>query len=157
MTVGSTACPYSNPARRYEGPSPSADSSPETLRPETFAGRASRTIGIHPATTWLDDKSDRVLEVVKRKGGKYGDLALPFIVAVGQAASFPEDEDTEFALYGTSVEYARASTPTFGRMPNGYWTATTWQLRLRSRCLTAKFACCSNGGSRSGELVTGRA
>lgn len=84
----------------------------------------SRAIGIHPATSWLDDESDRVLEAVKKKGGKYGDLALPFIVAVGHAAFFPEDEDTETALYGTSVEYAHGSTPAFGRMPDGYWTAT---------------------------------
>ncbi|GAA4670476.1 hypothetical protein [Streptomyces youssoufiensis] len=83
----------------------------------------SRTIGVHPAI-WVDDESNRVLEAVKRKGGKYGDLALPFIVAVGHAAVFPEDEDTETALYGTSAEYAHTSAPTSGRMLDGYWTAT---------------------------------
>ncbi|MFD3375107.1 MULTISPECIES: hypothetical protein [unclassified Streptomyces] len=84
---------------------------------------ASRTIGIHPAIR-LDDESNRVLDAVKRKGGKYGDLARPFIVAVGHAAVFSEDEDTETALYGTSVEYAHAGAPSFGRMLDGYWTAT---------------------------------
>lgn len=84
----------------------------------------SRTIGIHPISDGLDNAPDRVLDAVKRKGGKYGDLALPFIVAVGHAAFFPEDEDTETALYGTSVEYAHAATPTFGRRFDGYWTAT---------------------------------
>ncbi|KIF76094.1 hypothetical protein QR77_23835 [Streptomyces sp. 150FB] len=84
----------------------------------------SRTIGIYPAISWIENGSDRVLDAVKRKGGKYGDLALPFIVAVGHAALFPEDEDTETALYGTSVEHAHATTPTFGRRPDGYWTAT---------------------------------
>ncbi|MDH6517483.1 hypothetical protein M2163_005536 [Streptomyces sp. SAI-135] len=82
----------------------------------------SRTIGVH-AATWVDE-SNLVLDAVKRKGGKYGDLELPFIVAVGHAALFPEDEDTENALYGTSVEYVRAGTSTFGRKLNGYWTAT---------------------------------
>lgn len=67
---------------------------------------------------------DRMLDAVKRKGGKYGDLNLPFIVAVGHAAAFPEDEDTETALYGTSVEYTHARTPTLGRKADGYWTAT---------------------------------
>ncbi len=85
---------------------------------------ASRTIGIHPASAWLGDEPERVLNAVKRKGRKYGDLALPFIVAVGQAALFPKPEATETALYGSSVEYAQASTPNFGRMPDGYWTAT---------------------------------
>lgn len=84
----------------------------------------SRTIGIHPATSWLGDESDRVLEAVRKKGGRYGDLKLPFIVAVGRAAVFPENEDTEKALYGSSVEYVHASTPTFGRMHDGYWDPT---------------------------------
>lgn len=92
--------------------------------PGTRGDPTSRTIGIHPMSDGLDDQPDRVLDAVKRKGGKYGDLALPFIVAVGHAAFFPEDEDTETALYGTSVEYAHAGTPTFGRKPDGYWTAT---------------------------------
>ncbi|MBO3674795.1 hypothetical protein J5X86_07025 [Streptomyces sp. NEAU-YJ-81] len=83
----------------------------------------SRAIGIHPAV-WVDDESDRVLDAVRKKGGKYGDLALPFIVAVGHAALFPEIEDTENALYGTSIEYASARTPTLARQPDGYWTAT---------------------------------
>ncbi|NYE42060.1 hypothetical protein [Streptomyces fulvorobeus] len=83
----------------------------------------SRTIGVLSASPWLDDESKRVFDAVKRKGGKYGDLALPFIVAVGHAAVFPEDEDTETALYGTSAECAHGSIPTFGRMSDGYWTA----------------------------------
>ncbi|MYS22237.1 hypothetical protein GTW78_19085 [Streptomyces sp. SID4948] len=91
----------------------------------------SRTIGIHPWTAGFDDESDRVLDAVKRKGGKYGDLGLPFIVAVGHAAVFPQDDDTETALYGTSVEYARAGTPTFGRRPDGYWTAVNDHVHAR--------------------------
>ncbi|MEU5682418.1 hypothetical protein DEJ48_07605 [Streptomyces venezuelae] len=84
----------------------------------------SRTIGIHPAMSWFGDESGQVLDAVKKKGGKYGDLALPFIVAVGRAALFPEDEDVETALYGTSVEYVHNSTRAYGRQPDGYWTAT---------------------------------
>ncbi|WP_329156783.1 hypothetical protein OHA63_16680 [Streptomyces anulatus] len=83
----------------------------------------SRTIGIYPAISF-DDESNRVFDAVKRKGGKYGDLELPFIVAVGNAAVFPIDENTETALFGSSVEYAHGSTPAFGRVSDGYWTAT---------------------------------
>ncbi|MFC9132885.1 hypothetical protein ACFT4A_39445 [Streptomyces sp. NPDC057099] len=83
----------------------------------------SRAIGVHPAI-WVGDEPNRVFDAVKRKGRKYGDLGLPFIVAVGHAALFPEDEDTETALYGTSVEYVNAATPTLGRLPDGYWTST---------------------------------
>ncbi|MEU1161849.1 hypothetical protein ABZ372_14320 [Streptomyces sp. NPDC005921] len=91
---------------------------------------ASRTIGIHPSV-WVADDSDRVLKAVRKKGGKYGDLALPFIVAVGNSAVFPEDEDTESALYGTSVEYAHRTGSTFGRNPDGYWTAAQDQAHSR--------------------------
>ncbi|MFH8792985.1 hypothetical protein [Streptomyces sp. NPDC017941] len=84
----------------------------------------SRTIGFYPAMAWFNEESDQVFNAVKEKGGKYGDLALPFIVAVGRAGAFPEDEDVETALYGTSFEYVHNNTPTFGRQPNGYWTGT---------------------------------
>lgn len=86
---------------------------------------SSRTIGIYPAMAWFNGRSDQVFAAVKKKGKKYGDLSLPFIVAVGHAALFPEDEDIETSLYGSSVEYShtgRAST--FGRLPDGYWTTT---------------------------------
>ncbi|MFF6834100.1 hypothetical protein ACFY84_19780 [Streptomyces sp. NPDC012438] len=83
----------------------------------------SRTMGIHPAID-LNDESNQVFDAVKRKGGKYGDLALPFIVAVGNAAVFPSDEETETALFGSSVEYAQDTSSDFGRMSDGYWPAT---------------------------------
>ncbi|MFJ4407236.1 hypothetical protein [Streptomyces sp. NPDC088910] len=79
------------------------------------------TIGVHPSH-WLDDQSNRVLAAVKKKGGKYGDLGLPFIVAVGHAAFFPEDNETEAGLYGTSVTYTREDASAFGRSSDGYWT-----------------------------------
>ncbi|MFF0204794.1 hypothetical protein [Streptomyces sp. NPDC005017] len=98
--------------------------------PDSRGNPTSRAIGFHPAA-WLDDKTDRVLEAVKKKGGKYGDLALPFIVAVGYAAPFPEDEDTARALYGTSVvEYADTGEPTIGRMSGGYWNANHGHARV---------------------------
>ncbi|MFD5815146.1 hypothetical protein [Streptomyces sp. NPDC127038] len=84
---------------------------------------SSRTIGIYPSAWMVEDGSERVLDAVRKKGGKYGDLELPFIVAVGHAAVFPEDEDIESALYGRTVEYAYAGGSTFGRLSDGYWTA----------------------------------
>ncbi|GHE80184.1 hypothetical protein GCM10017786_07800 [Amycolatopsis deserti] len=85
-------------------------------------GRFSRGIGIYPMI-WMRDRSDHVLGAVKKKGGKYGDLALPFIVAVGQAALFPEEEDIATSLYGSSVEYAHTGiASTFGRLSDGYWS-----------------------------------
>lgn len=47
---------------------------------------ANTTIGIHPSM-WVAEDSDRVLKAVRKKGRKYGDLALPFIVAVGNPRS----------------------------------------------------------------------
>ena len=85
---------------------------------------SSRTIGVYPSARAVEDGSERVLDAVTHKGGKYGDLELSFIVAVGHAADFPEDEDIERALYGSTVEYAYDSGSTFSRKPDGYWTAT---------------------------------
>jgi hypothetical protein len=86
-------------------------------------GSTSRTIGIHPPIAWIGDDSDRIFEAVKEKGSKYGELGMPFIVAVGNVAAFPEDRDTETALYGTLIKQAHAGTPIFGRKSDGYWTA----------------------------------
>lgn len=101
--------------------------------PRNSEGRGdptSRTIGIHPSV-WGADDSDRVLKAVRKKGRKYGDLALPFIVAVGNSAVFPEDEEIESALYGTSVEYAHPTGSTLGRNPNGYWSGAQDQAHSR--------------------------
>ncbi|WP_405413650.1 hypothetical protein [Streptomyces rubiginosohelvolus] len=85
---------------------------------------AARAIGVYPSISWLDVGSDRVLDAVKKKGSRYGDLGMPFIVAVGQAAFFPESRDVETALYGASVEYVHTGTPVIGRLCNGYWNST---------------------------------
>ncbi|MFJ6543302.1 hypothetical protein ACIQMP_22005 [Streptomyces sp. NPDC091385] len=90
----------------------------------------SRTIGIHPSV-WVADGSDRVLKAVRKKGKKYGDLALPFIVAVGNSAAFPEDEDIESALYGTTVECTHRAGSIFGRNPDGYWIPAQDQAHSR--------------------------
>lgn len=85
---------------------------------------STRTIGVYPAMAWFNNRSELVLHAVKKKGKKYGELSLPFIVAVGHAALFPEDEDIETSLYGRSVEYTDArGVSTVGRLPDGYWTA----------------------------------
>lgn len=87
-------------------------------------GFPSRTIGFYPSIAWFGGESELVLDAVRRKGTKYGELALPFIVAVGHAGFFPEDEDVETALYGSSHEHTRRDgTSIYGRLPNGYWTA----------------------------------
>lgn len=92
--------------------------------PDTRGDPSNRTIGLYPSGWMAEDGSERVLEAVRKKGGKYGDLELPFIVAVGHAAAFPEDEDIERALYGRTAEYAYADGgSSYDRKPDGYWTA----------------------------------
>jgi hypothetical protein len=87
-------------------------------------GLPSRTIGFYPVMASWGGESELVLDAVKRKGTRYGELNLPFIVAVGHAGFFPEEEDVETALYGSSHEHARRDgTSTYNRLTNGYWTA----------------------------------
>ncbi|MFC4859269.1 hypothetical protein [Actinophytocola glycyrrhizae] len=84
---------------------------------------SSKTAVMYPEMAWLSGRSDLVFNAVKKKGKKYGELSLPFIVAVGHATPFPEDEDIEASLYGSAVEYTRpGSASTFSRLPDGYWT-----------------------------------
>lgn len=87
-------------------------------------GTSSRTIGVYPAVVGRSGVSALVLDAVKKKGKKYGELSLPFIVAVGHATPFHEDEDIETSLYGRTVEYTRSGgASTVGRLPDGYWTS----------------------------------
>ncbi|WP_372667999.1 hypothetical protein [Amycolatopsis kentuckyensis] len=90
--------------------------------PGKRGARSNRTIGFYPALTYIGGRSESVLDAVKKKGSRYGTLVHPFIVAVGNSALFPDDEDVETSLYGSSVEYAHtAAAPTFGRQKDGYW------------------------------------
>jgi hypothetical protein len=78
-----------------------------------------RAIGVYTVMSWSSDRSDLVFNAVK-KAKKYGELSLPFIVTVGHATAFPE-EDTETSLYETSVEHIHAGSElTFRRRSNGY-------------------------------------
>lgn len=88
-------------------------------------GLPSRTIGFYPAIAWFGGESELVFDAVKRKGTKYGELGLPFIVAVGHAGLFPEEEDVEIALYGSSHERGHwDGTTTYSRLNDGYWAPT---------------------------------
>ncbi|WP_211257924.1 hypothetical protein [Lentzea albidocapillata] len=83
---------------------------------------SSRTIGMYPPMK-EPLRSDLVLEAVRRKGKKYGELSMPFIVAVGQATYFPEDDDIGNSLYGSPIEYIRSGdSSALRRLPDGYWT-----------------------------------
>jgi hypothetical protein len=84
-----------------------------------------RTIGVYPEVAWFGGSSNLVLDAVKKKGSKYGEMSLPYIVAVGHETLFIEDEDIEISLYGSSIEYANTgSASTFSRLPDGYWTSS---------------------------------
>lgn len=84
---------------------------------------SSRTIGIHPVMGGFLDNSELVFDAVKKKGKKYGQMPLPFIIAVGHAAMFPDDEDIDASLYGTLHEHGPVGgETTLTRQPDGYWT-----------------------------------
>ncbi|WP_394617156.1 hypothetical protein JNUCC0626_47365 [Lentzea sp. JNUCC 0626] len=86
-------------------------------------GLPASTIGFYPALPRFGGESDLVHSAVKKKGSRYGKLDLPFVVAVGFAVFFPDDEDIETALYGNTVEYVdRGKASTYGRLRDGYWT-----------------------------------
>jgi hypothetical protein len=91
-------------------------------RPDRRGLPSARAIGIYPAIGFFRTRTHAVLDAVKEKGNKYGDMPVPYIIAVGDATMFTDDEDIESDLYGRSVEYMHAGAPsTFGRLADGYW------------------------------------
>ncbi|WP_199755242.1 hypothetical protein [Amycolatopsis sp. WAC 04197] len=90
--------------------------------PRAKRSRSGRIISIYPAMSFFRVDTSPVLDAVKRKGGKYGRFGIPYVVAVGCAGAFVEDDDIEASLYGSTIERAdRAGIPTFERQADGYW------------------------------------
>lgn len=86
-----------------------------------------RPIGIiSPEAKWIDG-CNNIRDAVKDKGGKYGDLQLPYIVAVNALGGFVRDIDVIEALFGKeSFVFDRDDLnkpPVMKRRLNGAWTS----------------------------------
>lgn len=94
--------------------------------PDKRGKPSSRTIGVYPWSGIGRLDTTLVLDAVKKKGSRYGELSIPFIVAVGASTAFPDAEDIEMALYGKTIEYLESPPGTaHERLSDGYWTPSS--------------------------------
>lgn len=97
---------------------------PIPLKPER-RGKASTLIGLHGGKAGIVDAWTPIRAAVKHKGGKYGNLELPLVVAVNMDSFHLDRIDEMQALYGEEQFWFAADDPhlepRFARAPNGAW------------------------------------
>jgi hypothetical protein len=75
--------------------------------PETKGRADARPIGIYPVkASWVDGQT-YLRRSLSNKAGRYGDLGVPFIVAVDALADRPDQEDIEVVLFRESDRNGR--------------------------------------------------
>lgn len=100
-----------------------------TLRPIPIKaerrGMASTLIGIRDGGAGIIDEWTPIRDAIKFKGGKYGELEKPLLVAVNFASFHLDRIDEMQALYGQEQFVFRRDDPSmepqFERAPNGAW------------------------------------
>lgn len=97
---------------------------PIPLKPER-RGKALNLIGLQSSQPGIVDAWTPITAAVKHKGGKYGDLELPLVVAVNIDSFHLDRIDEMQALYGEEQFSFTADDPQrepkFVRAPNGAW------------------------------------
>jgi hypothetical protein len=73
---------------------------------------------------WIDSRT-AIRKAIVSKGGRYGDLDLPYIVAVNALGEHTDEIDVMEALFGKEQFKVRLnrSEPEFSRIPDGVWTS----------------------------------
>lgn len=92
---------------------------PEAKRGKPGSALAGEILGARMISTWGPIRS-----AILRKGGKYGKLDAPFIVAVNATDQFGlEDADVVEALFGQIAYYVTPGEPEVqpSRLPDGAW------------------------------------
>jgi hypothetical protein len=77
-----------------------------------------------------------IKRAVRKKGGRYGKLELPFVVAVNNSGMFQEGQSEVEALFGQenvviTQTGSGSSTTKFGREPNGAWVNSSGPVYTR--------------------------
>jgi hypothetical protein len=73
-----------------------------------------------------DDRTSRLHASLRKKAKSYGELGMPFIVALNDGVGGVESEERSSALYGTRQEYVSGATGELcvRRVDNGLWGST---------------------------------
>jgi hypothetical protein len=104
-------------------------------------GKPGRTVGLYSPEGGFVDSKGPIRRAVREKASRYGQLDLPYVVAVLVESTFIDEEDVLDALFGSVavqidvVDRARARTV---RLRDGAWMARAGPTRTRvSAVLTA--------------------
>lgn len=92
-------------------------------------GKPGRLLGIYPATAGVVNAKEMARKTLDRKGGHYGQLDKPFVVALLGMSSFMEDRDMEQALFGSLAVQYYVNDPgrevKWVRQRDGFWMRGT--------------------------------
>lgn len=125
-TVGFNAFPH----WRYEAEGWSIDFFPIPKSPGLRGKPGVRPIAIQfDSVKWLDSRIP-IRNAIVEKGKRYGELDLPYVVAVDALGEFVDRTDVMEALFGKEKfifrgDLATPRGPEFAREPDGAWTSST--------------------------------
>ncbi len=113
--------------------------------PESRGGDDIRPLGVFgPGEAYMVDDVTPLKKALSDKGGAYGMLDRPFVIAVRTSSMTSDEFDVLNALYGSlQVQFTRSPSGETAtrevRAPDGYWFAGThWQHRHVSAVLIAR-------------------
>lgn len=93
-------------------------------KPEARNREDSRVVGMTPMIVRRGGSEKNLNRVLSQKGKHYGELNLPFLIAVNTLGKWGvTEEDRISALFGTREEYISATTGELGvrHLENGFW------------------------------------
>ncbi|WP_457142285.1 hypothetical protein [Mycobacterium sp. URHB0021] len=88
-------------------------------------GEKGRILGIYPVSeAFINNETQRVRSIVRRKGGRYGLPDKPLVLAILNTSGFIEETEVAEALFGSiAVEYYQGDPQSvrWVRRRDGYW------------------------------------
>jgi hypothetical protein len=89
--------------------------------PKNLRGRGGRAIGGRMLPGGWVRPHEAIAAAIRGKAGRYGELELPYVVAVNALETFANDESVVDALFGTEAVVVRRDGHKWVRNPDGVW------------------------------------
>jgi hypothetical protein len=89
--------------------------------PKHHRGTSGRAIGGRMLAGGQINAHEAISAALRRKAGRYGDLGLPYIVAVNALETFADGDSVTDALFGTEAVQVGPNGHRFVRNPDGVW------------------------------------
>jgi hypothetical protein len=96
------------------------DFSPIPKKPEARKKPSGRPIGFHQSEMVFVNSHEAIKKVLKDKAGRYGNLGLPYLIAVNVTDPYADYEEIILALYG-SIRWMDTTDQNLEDASNGLW------------------------------------